>query len=199
MKETDEPTNTSSPSEGDQWPNRRLESLNDIAGEIADRRIEQTFGDLVSPEKKPLLHNLPNEQESESAFANRYEERAGTSLPEGVVGYSTHLGEAGHVLKQEVPDTVTTEIHESLHRLEDPHTTAELNRSLNEGITEHLTQRAAVGLEGARNDAFYPDETARARDFVAQCGEGAVEEYYFNHNMTDALRKALETLPGEDS
>jgi hypothetical protein len=177
---------------------RRLETLDDIPREIADRRLYAQFSEFVTPQKSELLRNRPDRIEKSDEF-RKSAHKAGLEQTDGVVGWSTDLESPAHVLKGEVPKEIATLMHEDLHRLTHPETLREMNaspalRELNEGITEYLTEHAAKNLHEHKSGEFYPEQVKAAEKLVAEVGETNLRKFFFQHELTEDIQQALDRL-----
>ena len=179
---------------------QRLETLDDIPREIADRRLHAEFGPWLPPERSEIVRETPDllekpEQFTESAKA------VGLDDPEGVLGYSTKLEDPAHILKGEVGREIATLIHEDLHRFTSPETLREIHadpelRDLYEGVTERFTEQAAEGLHGFEPGKIYPEQVEAARQLASEVGESALRDWYFRHEVAEDLQRALDRLRG---
>jgi hypothetical protein len=184
------------------FPSRKLESLDDIPREIADRRIHAVFGDLIASEKSEIVREKPDVLEKSEEFVESAK-KIGLQNTEGVLGYSTKLEEPAHILKGDVGTEIATLIHEDLHRLTHPETMREMTSTesrgrLYEGITEHLTEKASAGLHGFRPGEVYQDEVHHAEDVIGEIGEQNLRDYFFKHEFSDDIQKAIERLSGTE-
>ena len=184
------------------FPSRKLESLDDIPREIADHRIHAEFGDLIASEKSEIVREKPDVLEKPDEFAESAK-KIGLQNTEGVLGYSTKLEEPAHILKGDVGTEIATLIHEDLHRLTHPETMREMTSTesrgrLYEGITEHLTEKASAGLHGFRPGEVYQDEVHHAEDVIGETGEQNLRDYFFKHEISDEMQKAIERLSGTE-
>ena len=183
-------------------PERRIESLDDITREIAERRLHAEFSDFISPEKAEVIREHPDQLEKPEEFQNS-SRKVGLEDTTGVLGFSTNLESPAHVLKNEVPKEIATLIHEDLHRLTHPETIREMtaDSALNrfyEGVTELLTERAVVGLHGHSSGECYPDEVCHAESVMNEIGEQKLRSYFFKHEMAEEVRKAIASCQAED-
>jgi hypothetical protein len=195
-----EATDCRSPERSD---SRHLESLDDIVREIADRRINAEFGDFIPPERVQTLRDVPDELETGEAF-DRSAEKAGLGNTTGVLGWSTHLEAPAHVLKGEVPVEVATLVHEDLHRLTHAETLREFTatpelRNLYEGVTECLTEQAVHDLHEHKSGECYPEQMQEAKRLSEIVGESDLRRYYFDHEVSNEVRQAIERLERERS
>lgn len=177
---------------------RRLESVDDIAREISDRRVCAEFKDVLPAERIEVLREIPDRLETSSAFRDSAE-RAGIKSTEGVLGWSTNLETPAHILKGDVPREVATLIHEDLHRLTHPETMRELRttpelKDLYEGITEFLTERAGSDLHGHRSGECYPEQVREAQRLAEEIGETNLRKYYFQNEFREEVHRAIERL-----
>lgn len=189
-------------SEADENPaimgSRRLETIDDIPREIADRRLHAEFGADIAPERSELLHERPDVLERPEDFA-RSAEAAGLVDSEGVLGWSTRPEDPAHVLKGDVGHEIATLIHEDLHRATHTGTLREVHDNpalgaLYEGVTEHFTERAAVGLHGFQPGEVYPEQVEAARRLEIEVGEGALRDWFFKNELSGELQRALGRL-----
>lgn len=177
---------------------RRLETLDDIPREIADRRLHAEFSDLIPPERSETLRERPDRIEKPDEFKESAN-KAGLEHTDGVLGWSTDLESPAHVLKGEVPKEITTLIHEDLHRLTHPETLKEMRatpalNNLYEGITEYLTEHAARNLHEYKSGECYPEQSRTAEKLAAEIGERNLRGFFFQHEMTEETQKALDGL-----
>jgi hypothetical protein len=179
---------------------RKLETLDDIPREIADRRLHAEFGPWLAPERSEIVRETPDvlekpEQFTESAKA------VGLDDPEGVLGYSTKLEDPAHVLKGEVGREIATLIHEDLHRYTSPETLKEIYadrelKDIYEGVTERFTEQAAEGLHGFEPGKIYPEQVEASRQLASEAGESALRDWYFRHEVAEDLQRALDRQNG---
>lgn len=179
-----------------QMPDRRLEALDDISREIAERRLHAEYSDSILPEKFEKLREVPDLLEKPDDFIQNARE-AGINSTEGVLGYSTQIEDPAHILKRDVGQEIATLIHEDLHRLTHPETLREVHsnesiRDLYEGVTEHFTIRAADGLHGFKAGECYPEQVEAAEKLSTEVGDQALRDWFFKHELTEELRQALE-------
>jgi hypothetical protein len=177
---------------------RRLETLDDIPREIADRRLHAEFSEFISPEQSKTLRERQDRIEKPEDFKESAK-KAGLDHTEDVIGWSTNLESPAHVLKGEIPKEVTTLIHEDLHRFTHPETLKEMRASpelheLYEGVTEYLTDRAATGLHDYKAGEFYPEQVKTAEKLAAEVGETNLRKFFFQHELTEEVEKALDQL-----
>ena len=177
---------------------RKLETLDDIPREIADRRLLSEFGPWIAPEKSEIVRNTSDVLEKPEEFAESAK-RAGLQDPEGVLGYSTKLEDPAHVLKSDVGMEIATLIHEDLHRFTSPETLKEIYadpelRQLYEGVTERFTEQAAQGLHGFQPGEIYPKQVEAAGQIASEVGDQALRDWYFRHEVAEDLQKALDRL-----
>lgn len=180
---------------------KRLESLDDIPREIAVRRLQGEFGEHLSEETSEGLRDTPDLLENSEDFAASAKE-TGLSNTEGVLGWSTRLEDSAHVLKGDVGREIATLIHEDLHRSTHPETLRQVNANpalsdLYEGVTEHFTELASNGLHGFRVGEVYPEQTEAARLLSGEVGEEGLRDWFFKHELNEALRLALERLESQ--
>jgi len=179
---------------------RNLETLDDIPREIADRRLHAEFNEHIAPERFEVLREQPDVLEKPDEFAKSAKD-VGLQNPEGVLGWSTKLEDSAHVLKGDVGMEIATLIHEDLHRLSSPETLREIQgdpelRQIYEGVTEYFTERAAEGLRGFEPGQIYPEEIAATAKLGFEVGDQALRDWYFSHEVTEELQKALDRLNG---
>jgi hypothetical protein len=179
-------------------PQRRLESLDDITREIADRRLEQRFRNEVPPEKWGQLVEKPSLIEDQASF-NHSATEAGFKDTEGLLGYATRPEDPAHVLKTDLPERITTLEHENLHRLTAPELLREAGddpelRRVYEGVTEYLAQQASEGLHEFEAGRVYPEEVEDARHLAAEVGDDTLRNWYFQHRGDQEIREALQRL-----
>jgi hypothetical protein len=177
---------------------RRLETLDDIPREIADRRLHAEFSEFISPEQSEILRKRQDRIEKPEDF-KQSAKNAGLDHAESVLGWSTKLEAPAHVLKNEVPKEIATLVHEDLHRLTDETTVKELTSSqplieLYEGLTEYFTEKAVTGLHKHQSGECYPDEVRQAGDLVNEVGETKVREFFFKHEMHEDVLGAIQRL-----
>ena len=175
---------------------RRIESLDDIVREIAERRLVSELHDSVQAERVETMRQRPDLIEQQAEF-EREAWKAGIRDTSGVLGWSTNLESPAHVLKNDVSTEIATLIHEDAHRLTHPETLREMSatparKALYEGMTELLTQRAANGLHEYEPGRCYPDEVRRAETLAEEVGEHKMRAYFFKHELTDEVRRAIE-------
>jgi hypothetical protein len=176
----------------------RLESLDDIPREIANRRLHAEFGADIAPERSELLRERPDLLERPEDFA-RTAKTAGLADSEGVLGWSTRPEDPAHVLKGDVGREIATLIHEDLHRATHPETLREIGSdpalgALYEGVTEHFTERAAVGLHGFQPGKVYPEEVETARRIAGEVGDGALRGWFFRNELGGEVAKTIRRL-----
>lgn len=179
---------------------RRLETLDDIPREIADRRLHAEFGEFIAPEKSEIVRETSDIIEKPEEFAESAK-AAGLEDPEGVLGYSTKLEDPAHVLKGDVGSEIATLIHEDLHRYTSPETLREIQsdpelRDIYEGVTERFTEQAAEGLHGFEPGKIYPEQVEAARHLASEVGDQALRDWYFRHEVAEDLQKALDRMGG---
>lgn len=181
-----------------QLPERRIETLDDIPREIAEKRLHSEYSDSIPSEKFEKLREIPDLLEKSDDFAETARD-VGITHTEGVLGYSTRLEDPAHVLKGDVGKEIATLIHEDLHRMTHPETLREVHsseslRDLYEGVTEHFTIRAADGLHGFKAGECYPEQVEAAEKLSTEVGDQALRDWFFKHEMTNELQKALDRL-----
>ena len=177
---------------------RKIESLDDIPREIADRRLHAEFGENISSEKADKIRENPDRMEKKEAFEESAK-KAGMEQTEGVLGWSTDLESPAHVLKGEVPEEIATLVHEDLHRLTHPGTLHEMTgsaalRNLYEGITEYLAGNAVEGLHDYQSGRSYPQQVEAAKHLANEVGDDNLRAYFFKHEMADAVASAIDHL-----
>ena len=177
---------------------RKLESLDDIPREIADRRLHAEFGSWIAPEKSEIVRNSSDRIERSEEFAESAKQ-AGLIETEGVLGWSTKLEDPAHVLRGDVGMEIATLIHEDLHRFTSPETLKEIYvdpelKDLYEGITERFTEQAAQGLHGFQPGEVYPKQVEVADRIASEVGEHALRDWYFRHEVAEELQNALDAL-----
>lgn len=177
---------------------RGLRTLDDIPREITGRRLHSEFSNSVTPEKSEVLWNRPDHIETLEEF-KKSGRKAGLENTDGVVGWSTDLESPAHVLKGDVPREIATLVHEDLHRVTHPETLREMNanpalRELYEGITEYFTERAVTGLHEHKSGQFYPEQAQAAAKLAREVGETNLRQYFFQHELTEEIEKALRHL-----
>src|ERR1017187_1120969 len=182
----------------DRLVERRVETLDDIPREIADRRLQAEFSGLISPERSEILRERPDRIEKPDEFKESAK-KAGLEHTDGVLGWSTDLESPAHVLKGEVPKEITTLIHEDLHRFTHPEPLKEMRANpalheLHEGITEYFTDRAAAGLHDYKSGECYPEQVKAAEKLAGEIGERNLRGFFFQHEMTEETQKALDQL-----
>lgn len=183
---------------GKPFDGRRLETLDDIPREIADRRLHSEFGEHISPEKSEILRVHPDRIEKPDEFRESARQ-VGLESTDGVLGWATDIETPAHVLKGDVPTEIATLIHEDLHRLTHPETRQEMTRKpalrdLYEGITEYLSERAVDGLHGHQSGQCYPEEAKAAARLAEDVGESGLRKYFFQHEMSEELERAIERI-----
>jgi hypothetical protein len=181
---------------------RRLETLDDIPREIADRRLHAEFGEYIPPEKSEALRAHPDHIERPEDFQEAAK-KAGLENTDGVLGWATDLENPAHVLKGDVPTEIATLIHEDLHRLTHPETLREMSsnpalRELYEGITEYLAQHAMEGFPGQEATPCYPEQVESAERLAREIGEAKIRNFFFEHEMAKDLASALDRLQQTD-
>lgn len=179
---------------------RKLESLDDIPREIADRRLHAEFGPWLAPERSEIVRETPDVLEKPEQFAESAK-AVGLEDPEGVLGWSMNLEEPAHVLKGDVGREIATLIHEDLHRFTSPETLREIQsapelRDLYEGVTERFTEQAAEGLHGFEPGKIYPEQVEAAGQLATEVGDHALRDWYFSHEVAEDLQRALDRLGG---
>ena len=177
-------------------PEHRIESLDDIVREIADRRLSTEFSESIPPERAEVVRENTDRIEQAEEF-ERAAWKAGITDTTGVLGWSTDLESPAHVLKNDVSTEIATLIHEDLHRTTHQDTLREMTatpelRSLYEGITERFTQRAAAGLHEYAPGKCYPDEVRHAEELVGEVGDQKLRDYFFKHEMAEEVQRAIE-------
>lgn len=187
-----------SESSGKPFDGRRLETLDDIPREIADRRLHVEFGEHIAPDKSEALRTHPDRIENPEAFQEAAE-KAGLKNTEGVLGWATNLETPAHVLKGAVPDEVAALIHEDLHRYTSPETLKEIHadpelKDLYEGVTERFTEQATEGLQGFEPGKIYPEQVEAARQVASEVGDNALRDWYFRHEVAEDLQRAVDRL-----
>lgn len=181
---------------------RRLESLDDITREIADRRLTSEYAEVLPPERLEILRNLPDRIESPEDFSQAAT-KAGIQETDGVLGWSTDLESPAHVRQGDVPVEIATLIHEDLHRVTAPETMREMTddpalRELYEGITEFFTERAANGLHEHESGECYPEQVKAAEKLSEEVGETALRDFFFKHELTDEVQAAIRRVSGNE-
>jgi hypothetical protein len=179
---------------------RKLENLDDIPREIADRRLHAEFGHWIAPEKSEIVRETPDVLEKNKEFAESAK-AVGLNDPEGVLGWSTKLEDPAHVLKGDVGREIATLIHEDLHRFTSPETLKEIYaapelKDLYEGVTERFTEQAAQGLRGFQPGEVYPKQVEAAGQIASEVGEQTLRDWYFRHEVAEDLQRALDRLGG---
>jgi hypothetical protein len=184
--------------ESDNVVDLRIESLDDIVRAIAARRLTAEFSDSIAPEKMGVLRGNPDHIEKPDEF---WQEAANSGIEDvaGVIGWSTDLESPAHIKKNEVAKEIATEIHEDLHRLTAPETLREMStspvlRELYEGVTEFLTEEAAKGLHEHKSGECYPEQVVTAERLAKEVGESALRKFFFRHEMTVEVSRAIERL-----
>ncbi len=177
---------------------RKLETLDDIPREIADRRLHAEFGPWLDPEKSEIVRLKPDVLEKPTEFTESAN-AIGLADPEGVLGWSTKLEDPAHVLKGDVGREIATLIHEDLHRFTSPETLKEIYadpelKDIYEGVTERFTEQASEGLHGFELGKIYTEEVEAARQIASEAGDSALRDWYFRHEVAEDLRRALDRL-----
>ncbi len=177
---------------------RRIESLDDIVREIADRRLASEFHDTIPAERAEIVRERPDRIEPQDEFEGEAR-KAGITDTTGVLGWSTNLESPAHVLKNDVPTEIATLIHEDAHRMTHQETLREMTatperRAIYEGITELFTQQAANGLHEYVPGECYPNEVGRAEELVSEVGEQKLRDYFFKHEMAEEVQRAIERV-----
>lgn len=175
---------------------RRIESLDDIVREIADRRLMSEFQESIPPERAEVVRECSDQIELPDEFEKEAIE-AGIADTRGVLGWSTNLESPAHVLRNDVPTEIATLIHEDTHRMTHKETLREMtatpaHRALYEGITELFTQQAAKGLHESAPGECYTEEVALAEKLMSEVGDQSLRDYFFKHEMVDQVQKAIE-------
>ena len=178
---------------------RKIESLDDITRELADRRLHTEYGEHIAPVKSEVLRAKPDVVEKPEEFVKKA--REANLDPEGVLGFSTKLEVPGHILKGDVGQEIATMIHEDLHRLTAPETLREMSANdarhdLYEGVTEHFTECASKGLYRFEPGQVCPKKVEEAERLGAEVGDKALRDWYFHHEVTEELQKALDRIGG---
>lgn len=176
----------------------KLETLDDIPREIADRRLHAEFGPWLVPEKSEVLRETPDILEEPADFTESAKS-VGLDNPEGVLGWSTKLEDPAHVLKGDVGREIATLIHEDLHRYTSADTLKEIYadpelKNIYEGVTERFTEQAAAGLYGFEPGNIYPEEVEAACQLASEAGDSALRDWYFRHEIAEDLQRALDRL-----
>jgi hypothetical protein len=176
----------------------RIESLDDIVREIADRRLASEFRDSIPPERAEVVRARPDRIEPTDEF-EREARTAGIKETSGVLGWSTNLESPAHIMKNEVPTEIATLIHEDAHRMTHQETLREMTatperRAIYEGITELFTQQAANGLHEFVPGECYTDEVALAEKLMSEVGEQTLRDYFFKHELFGEVQKAIERV-----
>jgi hypothetical protein len=180
-------------------PVRRIESLDDITREIADRRIHAEFGESTDPERRELLREIPDRIENDEEF-EKAAQAHGIDDTEGLRGFATRPEDPAHVRRMEdVATRIATEGHEDLHRLTHPETLRETseNRALKEfyeGLTEYLTGQAMEGLHEYQSGEVYPEQVESVRQLAEEVGEQSLRDWFFKHEVSEELQRALDQL-----
>lgn len=177
---------------------RKLETLDDIPREIADRRLHGEFGEHIPPERSEVLQQHPDSIEPTEAF-EATAHQAGIERTENVLGWSTDLESPAHVRKGDVGREIATLIHEDLHRVTHPISRAELSstesrQNLYEGITELYTQRATESLHGQGLGECYEDNMRHATALEQMVGDVELRRYYFEHELPETIGRAIERI-----
>jgi len=177
---------------------RKIESLDDIPREIADRRLHSEFGPWLAQEKAAIVREAPDLLEKPEQFADSVK-AVGLEDPEGVLGWSKNLEDPAHILKGDVGREIATLIHEDLHRLTSAETLKEIYsdpelKDIYEGVTEHFTEQAAEELNGFEPGNIYPKEVEAARQIASEAGDSALRDWYFHHEVAEDLQRALDRL-----
>lgn len=193
-----QPSELGSETSESRMQDRRLETLDDIPREIAERRLHAEYSNSIAPEKFEKLREVPDLLEKPDDFVESARE-AGIKSTEGILGYSTYFEDPAHVLKADVGQEIATLIHEDLHRMTHPETLREVHaneslRDLYEGVTEHFTIRAADGLHGFKAGECYPEQVGAAEKLSTEVGDEALRDWFFKHELTEELRQALDRL-----
>lgn len=179
-------------------PMRRLESLDDITREIADRRLERTFQGDVPPQRLSMLAEKPSVIEERETFESAAHQ-VGIEDIRGLQGFATQPEDPAHVLKMDMPERIATLEHENLHRLTAPELLREAAhdpelRRLYEGVTEHLAQQASQGLHEYQPGQVYPEAVEDARQFADEVGEDRLRQWYFEHQADPEIQEAIKRL-----
>lgn len=180
---------------------RRIESLDDITREIADRRIHAEFGESTDPERSELLREIPDRIENDEEF-ERAAHAHGIDDTEGLRGFATRPEDPAHVRRMEdVATRIATEGHEDLHRLTHPETLQETSenpalKEFYEGVTEYLTQSAMDGVHEYRPGDVYPEQVENARKLADEVGDQALRDWFFKHELSEEISRALDRISG---
>ena len=185
----------------------RIENLDDITRQLADRRIKAEFSESIPAGRMEILQAHPDLIEKPDKFKEEALKVGYTNKQiETLLGYSspTHPELSGHILKNEMPTEISTVIHEDLHRVGSPETFREMKAdpALNEvyeGITEYFTQKAAEGLHGYQPGRCYPEGVQQAERIALEAGDPALRKFFFQHEMTEEVGKAIEKINGRST
>lgn len=178
---------------------RRIESLDDITREIADRRIHAEFGESIDPERSQFLREISDRIEDDEEF-EKAAQAHGIDDTEGLRGFATRAEDPAYVRRMEdVATRIGTESHEDLHRLTNPETLRESseNPALNqfyEGLTEYLSAQAMDGLHEYQPGEVYPEQVESVRQIAEEVGEQSLRDWFFKHEASEELQKALDRL-----
>jgi hypothetical protein len=175
-----------------------IESPDDIIREISRRRMLAEYSADIPPERIRLLIESPDQLEKPDEFQAAAATESFTPT-ETTLGWSKDLESPAHVRRGDVPREVATMVHEDLHRMTDPVTMREMSSSkplneLYEGITEYFSERAVEDLHGHVPGECYPEQAELAKTLAEEAGDESLRAYYFRHELTDDLKKALNRI-----
>ena len=148
-------------------------------------RIAQRYSDVVPPERIAAMRDLPTHFEGGKEFAAVYEKATGQSPEKGVLGFSNGLDSPAYVSTENLGDVPEITMHERIHQAAHPDAGRILGSPLCEGITQDLTI-AQLGREPEPGEATgYPMERHSASILREVCGGEAVENAYFQGNVSE--------------
>ena len=173
-----------------------IESPDDIVREISRRRVLAEYSADIPPERIQRLIEAPDRLETSDEF-QKVAEGEGFTPSERILGWSKDLESPAHVRRGDVSTEIVTMAHEDLHRMTDPETLREMSASeptnqLYEGITEYFSEKSVEDLHGHVAGECYPEQVAMAKALADDAGEDSLRAFYFRHELTDGLQKALE-------
>ena len=173
-----------------------IEDSDDIIREISRRRLLAEFSEDIPAERISSLIKSPDQIEKPDEFDDEAEAQ-GLKPAETILGWSTDLETPAHIRRGDVPREIATMMHEDLHRMTDPETLREMSaipamNELYEGITEYLAEKAVSDLNGHVSGECYPEQVELAKSVAAEAGDQSLRNYYFRHELTAELKRALD-------
>jgi hypothetical protein len=178
---------------------RRIESLDDITREIADRRLHSEFGEHIDPERSRLIREVPDRFENDAEF-ERSARAHGIHNTEGLLGYMFRPEDPAHILRSKnMAERIATTRHEDFHRETHPETLRDVAenaplKEFYEGVAEYFTQQAMEGLHEYTPGEVYPEQVEQARQLASEVGEQALRDWFFKHELSEELSQAIERL-----